>query len=170
MKSDFDSWFADLQTILDGDIATQLALRILELEDRFSTLARDKVVVEDLEDSTGDTIDDSNGNPIEGSTVFVAGEAAPGTDEESVVVETELQAAKWTGDEAPYQYELVLKGVTMTSIQDIIPPLGVTTEQLEALQGANIQDGGQAADLITLLAFGDKPEIDIPIRVIMRGD
>ena len=170
MKSDFDSWFADLQTILDDDVAAQLALRILELEERFSTLARDKVVVEDLEDDTGDAIDDSNGNPIEGSTVFVAGEAAPGTDEESVVVETELQASKWTGDEAPYQYELVLKGVTMISIQDIIPPLGVTTEQLEALQGANIQDGGQAADLITLLAFGDKPEIDIPIRVVMRGD
>lgn len=170
MKTDFDSWFNDLQTILDGDVAAQLALRILEVEERFHVLARDKVVVEDLEDSTGETIEDSNGNPIEGSTVFVAGDSSGGSGDVSVVVDTMLMAEKWTRSEAPYEYELVLKGVTSTSIQDIIPPLDVTVEQLEALQGANIQDGGQSADLIVLYAFGDKPEIDLPIRVIMRGD
>ena len=30
--------------------------------------------------------------------------------------------------------------------------------------------GGQAANTIILKAFGDKPTIDLPIRVILRGD
>ena len=81
-----------------------------------------------------------------------------------------LLAANWTGDEAPYTYTLSVTGVTATSNQEYLPALGITTEQLEALQGANIQDGGQAAGTVTLKAFGTKPTIDLPIRIIKRGD
>ena len=48
--------------------------------------------------------------------------------------------------------------------------MNITAEQLKALQSANIQDGGQAANTMTLKAYGDKPTVDIPIRVIKRGD
>lgn len=40
---------------------------------------------------------------------------------------------------------------------------------LEAMQSANIQDGGQTAGNVTLKAYGDKPTIDIPVRLIVRG-
>ena len=81
-----------------------------------------------------------------------------------------LLAASWSGDEAPYTYTLSVTGVTTTSNQEYLPALDITTEQLEALQAANIQDGGQAAGTATLKAFGTKPTIDLPIRIIKRGD
>lgn len=88
----------------------------------------------------------------------------------SETVTATLLAASWTGDAAPYSYTLTVSGVTATSNQEVLPALNITAEQLEALQGANIQDGGQAANSMTLKAYGDKPTIDLPIRVIKRGD
>lgn len=88
----------------------------------------------------------------------------------SETVTATLLAANWTGDAAPYSYTLTVSGVTATSNQEVLPALNITAEQLEALQSANIQDGGQAANSMTLKAYGDKPTIDLPIRVIKRGD
>ena len=67
-----------------------------------------------------------------------------------------LSASSWSGDSAPYTYTLAVNGVTATSNQELLPALNITEEQLTALQAANIQDGGQAANSITLTAFGDK--------------
>lgn len=88
----------------------------------------------------------------------------------STAVELTLSASSWTGDSAPYTYTLSVTDVTTTSNQELLPALNITSEQLTALQSANIQDGGQSADTIILKAFGDKPTIDLPIRVILRGD
>ena len=82
------------------------------------------------------------------------------------IVTATLAANGW----ADGVYILTVSGVTATSNQEILPAVDITAEQLEALQGANIQDGGQAAGNITLKAYGDVPTIDIPIRVIKRGD
>lgn len=81
-----------------------------------------------------------------------------------------LAAATWTGSAAPYSYTLAVTGVTTTSVQEILPSLSITSAQLAALQAANIQDGGQAAGSVTLCAWGTKPTIDLPIRIILRGD
>lgn len=89
---------------------------------------------------------------------------------ESNIVNETLYASSWTGDSAPYNYTLAVTGVTATSNQELLPALQITSEQLTALQAANIQDGGQSANTIILKAFGDKPTIDLPIRVILRGD
>ena len=88
----------------------------------------------------------------------------------SEIIEANISAASWNGDSAPYTYTLAVTGVTAYSNQEILPALDITQEQLDALQGANIVDGGQAAGSITLKAWGDKPSVDIPIRVIKRGD
>ena len=88
----------------------------------------------------------------------------------SETVTATLLAASWTGSSAPYTYTLAVNGVTANSNQELLPALTITEEQLTALQAANIQDGGQAANSVTLTAFGDKPTIDLPIRVIVRGD
>ena len=88
----------------------------------------------------------------------------------SEIVTATLLATSWTGSSAPYTYTLAVTGVTATSNQELLPSLTITEEQLIALQAANIQDGGQAANSATLKAFGDKPTIDLPIRVIVRGD
>ena len=88
----------------------------------------------------------------------------------SKTVPATLFASNWTGASAPYTYTLAVTGVTANSNQELLPALNITEEQLTALQAANIQDGGQAANSVTLTAFGDKPTIDLPIRVIVRGD
>lgn len=88
----------------------------------------------------------------------------------SKTVSATLVASNWTGASAPYTYTLAVTGVTANSNQELLPALTITEEQLTALQAANIQDGGQAANSVTLTAFGDKPTIDLPIRVIVRGD
>lgn len=89
-----------------------------------------------------------------------------GAAEKASIVTATLAANGW----ADGVYILTVSGVTATSNQEILPAVDITAEQLEALQAANIQDGGQAAGNITLKAFGDVPTIDIPIRVIKRGD
>jgi hypothetical protein len=81
-----------------------------------------------------------------------------------------LTAAGWTGSALPYSQTISVSGVTVTSVNEILPGASITADQLEALQAANLQDGGQAAGSITVSAWGDKPTIDLPIRIIIRGD
>lgn len=87
----------------------------------------------------------------------------------SEVAETSvtLTASGWTGASAPFSQTVTVNGVTADSTQQILPPLNVTAEQLKAMQAANIQDGGQGNNQITLLAFGEKPAIDLPLRVFI---
>ncbi len=73
-------------------------------------------------------------------------------------------------EEPPTFYDLALVGVAAESAVELLPGLAVAEEQLDELQGANLQDDGQASGSITLKAFGAVPTIDIPIRVIVRGD
>ena len=98
--------------------------------------------------------------------------AAPGTDYSGpkATVAATLLAASWTGSEAPFVYTLAIAGVTATSYQELLPAVNITAEQLKALQAANITDAGQAAGTMTLKAYGKKPAVDIPIRVIKEGE
>lgn len=82
-----------------------------------------------------------------------------------------LLSANWSGASAPYTYVLSVEGVTATSNQELLPSLSITANELKALQKANIIDGGQNTNSITLLAFGTtKPSIDLPIRIMKRGE
>lgn len=98
--------------------------------------------------------------------------AAAGTDYSGpkATVTATLLASGWTGSEAPFVYTLAIAGVTATSYQELVPAVNITAEQLKALQAANITDAGQAADTMTLKAYGKKPAVDIPIRVIKEGE
>ena len=87
----------------------------------------------------------------------------------STTTEATLSAASWSGDSAPYTYTLTVNGVTDTSTQEIVFATSINLEQLTAGQNANIQDGGQSANTIVLKAWDEKPTVDLPIRVIMRG-
>lgn len=70
MKSEFDIWFNDIQTLLDDDVATALAAQVAELQGKFDTLAREGAVYDTIEDSDLDIILGSDGTPIQGKTVF----------------------------------------------------------------------------------------------------
>ena len=60
--------------------------------------------------------------------------------------------------------------ITGTSNQEVIPAIGITKEQLIAFQNAMIVDAGQSSGSMTLKVMGTLPKIDIPIRVIFRGN
>lgn len=82
-----------------------------------------------------------------------------------------LLAELWQGEAAPYTYiytnENILSGLTPV---EVISQEEITPEQLDAFQGANIVGGQQEEGYTTLLSFGDKPGVDIPVTFIIRGD
>ena len=63
-----------------------------------------------------------------------------------------------------------LAAVTAATAWEILPGLSATNTEIEALQAANLLDGGQSAGSITLRAKDGAPTIDVPIRIIIRGD
>lgn len=91
MASDFNEWFNDLQIILDGDVATELASQILDIQSTLDTLAKENCIYVPLEDSSGNVIEDNLGNAIEGKTVLGGG---AGTSEEVSQIKGDLEQVK----------------------------------------------------------------------------
>lgn len=83
-----------------------------------------------------------------------------------------LQSVNWVGDVAPYRYEISIEGMDANKnweITNSIDPL-MTKEEVDAFGLAKIICGNQARNTISLIAYGEKPDIDINILVIIRGD
>ena len=89
-------------------------------------------------------------------------------DMKSTTVSTTLYAETWNRNNGTYTITNDL--ITSTSNQEVIPAVGITAEQYNALSAALIVDGGQSAGSLTLKALGTVPTIDIPIRIIYRGE
>ena len=70
-QAEFDYWWSQIQAVLDGDVAANLAQRVLKLEENFGILATEFKVYHNLLDSNADTIQDSNGDNIETQVIFV---------------------------------------------------------------------------------------------------
>lgn len=84
----------------------------------------------------------------------------------STPVNVTLHAETWKDG----SYTITNELITSTSNQEIIPAVGITAEQYMALSAAMIVDGGQSTGSMTLKALGTVPTIDVPIRIIFRGD
>ena len=87
----------------------------------------------------------------------------------STKVNTTLFASGWS---TAKKYTLSNSNITATSAVELLPREnnGITQAQLEALSGAMIVGGTQAAGSIQLVALGDKPTTDIPVTLIIRRD
>lgn len=88
----------------------------------------------------------------------------------STVLSLTIPASGWAGSSAPFTNTITATGVTETNWLELTTPAGITADQIEALASANIKQIGQANDSLTFYAHGDKPAIDMPITVIIRGD
>ena len=66
----FNTWFGNLQIILDGDVATRLALAIQDLQEFQDILTRTQTSWQVIEDSEGNAIQDSYDSDIIGRIVF----------------------------------------------------------------------------------------------------
>ena len=80
-----------------------------------------------------------------------------------------LSAASWSGS-GPYTITVSVPAATTTNNIEVLIPGTATDTQVEAWMNACIVNGTQAAGSITLKAYGEKPEINIPIEVIVRAD
>lgn len=68
--------------------------------------------------------------------------------------------------------------ITATCPIELLPQVGITDKQLEALQKANIIGGTQigtdtnagTTGSVQLIAKGTQPTVDIPVIFIIRGD
>lgn len=67
---EFNTWFGNLQTILDGDVAANLAEQILDLQKKFGVLAKECRIYQDVEDSNGNIITDSYESTVTGKIVY----------------------------------------------------------------------------------------------------
>ena len=84
-------------------------------------------------------------------------------------VNTTLYASSWSTEK---KYTVSNANITATSAVELLPREnnGITQAQMEALSGAMIVGGTQAAGSIQLVALGDKPTTDIPVTLIIRRD
>lgn len=87
----------------------------------------------------------------------------------STKVNTTLSASSWSTEK---KYTVSNASITATSAVELLPREnnGITQAQMEALSGAMIVGGTQAAGSIQLVALGDKPTTDIPVTLIIRRD
>lgn len=85
-----------------------------------------------------------------------------------------LLASAWSNGIYTWEH----KDITATCPIELLPQSGITSDQLKALQKANIVGGTQTgtdADSgttgsIQLVAKGTEPAVDIPVKFIVRGD
>lgn len=80
-----------------------------------------------------------------------------------------LASGTW-GTPSAGLYVISNANITADCVVEILPALNISAAELNALQAANIQENAQAAGSITIKAFGTVPAINIPIRLIIRGD
>lgn len=86
----------------------------------------------------------------------------------STTYEKTILASEWTGTE-PYTVDLEVPDVDQLTNVEIVPG-ELTVEQWESMTDASITRGTQDTGMITLYAYGNKPNVDLPIKIIVRGD
>lgn len=69
-QMEFTEWFEELQVTLEGDVAANLAAKILRIDHDLDTLAREQTIYRYIEDSDGESVLDSNEQLIGSATVF----------------------------------------------------------------------------------------------------
>ena len=135
-----------------------------ELDNTQDAYIRNKPVIPVVEGNVGAPLNHAarhasgGADAVSPASILAAGKSATYT--------ATLLAANWSSG----SYTLSVSGVTASSAVEVLPGLSITQSELDALQAANLQDGGQSAGSITLKAFGDVPGLDLPIRLIVRGD
>ena len=89
----------------------------------------------------------------------------------SKLIDVTLNSGSWSGSEPPYTYTISNSSITDTNeAVEIAPNNSATDEQLIAYMDCGLCGGTISAGKIVLKAFGSKPEINIPIVMIIRGE
>lgn len=85
-ESEFNTWFDQIKTVLDGDVAANLANKVLEIEAQLDMLAKERTLTRELESSKSLALQDDNGAALMGATVFASPTASAG---ETITIQTQ---------------------------------------------------------------------------------
>lgn len=80
-----------------------------------------------------------------------------------------LPSSGWTGSAAPYTNTLTVPGITAGNDICVLPDPAWTLPKAQAWAGAMVLAGEQGENTLTLKAYGDKPEMDLPIVILIGG-
>lgn len=103
-----------------------------------------------LNDSNMEKIDDALGDKAESSQS----------------IDTVLSASAWS-ENSPYTQTLTIDGLTENGVIGVAQD--ITDEQMEAACYAELRVVEQGENTLTIKANGDKPNVDIPVTIILLG-
>lgn len=172
MRSEFYIWFADVQALLEDDVATALAAQVAALQGKFDDLAREGVVYDTIEDSEVEVILGSDGTPLEGRVLIGSPSSGNdgsggGTGTSRSVLTAELPASEWAGENAPYTQTVNVAGMTSNDTPHICPVMSDNLETAIAQREAwcMICNAVSVGGGIIFTCFEDKPEISLTVQI-----
>ena len=86
----------------------------------------------------------------------------------SVAINATLLASDWS-DDSPYTQTVTVEGLKADSNGVISIAQNATSEQIEIVCDAGLYISNQADGTLTITAYGDKPNVDIPVIIILLG-
>ena len=193
MKAQILAWFDTIQDLLEPDVAANLAAKLLELQGILTTLAQTKAMYQVLEDSSGNSVQDSDGGDIEGTTVFYGDINAradhiyydnEATDIKARTVQGAIDELSWRKNvkvhkAIAYAENWDFNNKCIVEVMGVKPSdvimvgyddLAGNEEQWQAQANATLRATGQGQDSVTLTAMGSVPIIDLPIIIYNFGE
>lgn len=156
-EAEFNAWMEGIREQFGDDVVGNISEQINELK----SSKADKTALVSVQNSLT-ALNTSVQNSLTALNTSKANKAC--------VFQISIFASGWTGDAAPFVNSLSVEGVTESSIVDISLSSVATQEQAKAWMAGQFADGGQEEGSVTIKAFGSKPEADIPVAVVVRGD
>lgn len=93
----------------------------------------------------------------------------------STITDATVPASAWTGTAAPFKAQITVPGINPANGHYLIADASLTVEQRTAFIAASVSldyapphTAGVATNTIFLIAFFEKPTIDLPIKIEMR--
>lgn len=164
-EADFMTWFNTMKDQLTTDAAGSLQTQINTLTSTDSNLQNQINTINNGINNPATT--NTIGKVIIGDNIQVDANGKISLITDSIV-NTNLLSANWTGTK-PFTYELTVNGVNETSNQLVKPSASITEEQFDALSACKLLVSHQELNKIVFKALGDKPTINIPIEVTLKG-
>lgn len=187
--AEFETWLARIKAQLGEDVVSTLMEWITSLTERTNALeTRAEDIEQEIEEIS--TVVEGLGQIVTtlgnshqelsqktetmnqnlSQKITTVEQALPNKAGKSTVVNTSLLAADWQGEIVPYTNTLTVEGVQTDSIVEVSLSKNASTDQVKASMNGQFTDGGQSENSITLKAYGRKPDMDIPVVVVVRRD
>lgn len=80
-----------------------------------------------------------------------------------------LKSADWSGDTSPFSQTISVDSVSTDSYVELTVPSNIALGEVESYQSACIISGTVNNGSITVNAYGEKPSINLPLLIIVRG-